>query len=306
LTLNQKTSDYIEVDINGSGDYKSIQKAVYNAKSGSTIYIKNGEYSEIIEIKKQVTLIGEDKDKTLINPISEKNKYAVLLGVSGVKITGLSVQNRGSGIYASSVRITASNTEIQDCNFYDTPIGIVLWTSNNLIQECSFWGCTDEGIALIGSSYSKCENNRIIDCVFYDNCDGIELQYSSRNTISNCKFYDNTHTGIDAIASSNNENVISNCEIYNNQVHGIYMSGSHENQIVDCEVYDNHEDDIVFNEYSKDNTIIYPAYNEEQKEEDTSISVKTMSIRTYLENLLDKISSLKSSRISEFLNSIRF
>ena len=300
--ISQSSSNYTVVDIKGNGDYFSIQKAVDNAKSGSTIYVKNGEYSEIIKIKKSLTLIGEDKENTIISSTSERNKYGVLLDASNIKITGFSIYNKGPGIYTSAVRITESGNEIDDCNLYDTPIGITIWSSDNTISNSNFWGCTDEGIALIGSSHIKCENNKITNCIFYDNCDGIELQYSSSNSITDCDFYDNTHTGIDAIASQNNKNIISNCEIYNNRVHGIYISSSRENQIIDCDVFDNYEDDIVFNKYSENNEIIN---SEPVKNQETSTGGKS-NINSFFQSLLDRVSDIRSYQIYNILKSFNF
>ncbi|MCK5635862.1 MAG: right-handed parallel beta-helix repeat-containing protein [Thermoplasmatales archaeon] len=270
--IELEPQDYhIIVDKNGNGDYKTIQDAVNNAEPGSIIYVKNGEYNEIIDIKKQITLIGEDKDYTLINPISDKNKYAVRLGAPGVILKSLSIKNGAPGLYTSAVRVTSSNTEIRDCNFYETPVGIVIWTSNNIIDNCNFWDCTDEGIALIGTSYSDCSYNKITNCVFYDNCDGIELQYSSNNVISNCTIYDNSHTGIDAISSSNDNNIISNCEIYSNEVHGIYLSSSSENQIIECSIYDNDDGNIIMRGNSENNQIIS---NSDSNSEDNKLSLR--------------------------------
>ena len=218
ITNTQK----IVVDQNGNGDYTSIQDAIDDAKEGSTIYVKAGKYCEIVEIKKQISLIGEDKDYTLINPISAKNKYAICLGAPGVMLKGFGITNGAPGLYSSGILITSSGVNVYDCKIFDNPVGIVIWTSDNKIENCIFYGCKDEGIALIGSSYSECQNNQINNCKFYDNCDGIELQYASANTISNCEIYSNSHTGIDAIASSNNLNKISDCKIYDNEVNGIY------------------------------------------------------------------------------------
>ena len=270
--IELEPQDYhIIVDKNGNGDYKTIQDAVNNAEPGSIIYVKNGEYKEIIDIKKQITLIGEDKDYTLINPISDKNKYAVRLGAPGLILKGLSIKNGAPGLYTSAVRVTSSNTEIRDCNFYETPVGIVIWTSNNIIDNCNFWDCTDEGIALIGTSYSDCSNNKITNCVFSQNCDGIELQYSSSNTITDCKIYDSSHTGIDAISSSNDNNIISNCEIYSNEVHGIYLSSSSENQIIECSIYDNDDGNIIMRGNSENNQIIS---NSDSNSEDNKLSLR--------------------------------
>jgi parallel beta-helix repeat protein len=244
-----------KVDKNGECKFTTIQEAINNAPEGATIYVKNGVYSEVINIKKKITLIGEDKDKTIIDPISGYNGYAIRLGAPEITIEKISVTNGAPGLYTMGIQVAASNIEIRDCNVYDVPVGIAIWTSNNVVEDCSFWGCNDEGIALIGTPYSDCNGNRIINCVFQDNCDGIELQYSSKNIIRNCEFYENTHTGIDAISSSNDENIISNCKIYNNSVHGIYLSRSSDNQILDCQVSNNVDGNIIMCKNSFNNEI---------------------------------------------------
>ena len=245
LKDNTTTDTVIIVDKTGEGDYSTICEAIKQVQDGSIIIIKSGEYKEILTIDKQITLIGEDRDSTIINPTSKENKYAIQVKIPNVRIENLSISNSGPGIYTSGIYVLAPETTIKNCNFYDNPIGIILWSSYNIISNCNFWGCADEGIALIGTPHSDCVGNKISDCMFYDNCDGIELQYSSNNEIKNCVFFNNTHTGIDAIASSNDNNIISDCNIYNNRVHGIYFSDSSENQIIDCSISNNQNGDII-------------------------------------------------------------
>jgi len=235
----------ISVDINKKEAYSSIQEAINNAEEGSTIHIKSGIYTEVLNIKKKITLLGENKEKTIINPISEKNKYGIRLGSPDIIIKNLTISNGGPGLYTTGIKVVASNVRVEDCNIFDTPVGIVIFTSNNTIKNCEFWGCRDEGIALIGTPYSECHRNEIINCKFYNNCDGIELQYSSENLIINCEFFDNTHSGIDAISSSNDRNQIINCKIYNNEVHGIYLHSSSYNIINNCMISNNKDGDIV-------------------------------------------------------------
>lgn len=61
----------IVVDINGNGDFKSIQAAINSLTDSSAtprfIFIKNGTYDEKIYIQKHnIVLEGEDRDKTII------------------------------------------------------------------------------------------------------------------------------------------------------------------------------------------------------------------------------------------------
>lgn len=293
-TIQKITEDnFIIVDKDGGGQYTSVQEAINHAKSGWTIYIKNGEYPEVIEIKKTIQLVGEDKDSTLINPISEENRYAVYVGASGVKIKNVGITNGAPGIYSQGIKISSKNTVIDNCKIFNTPVGIAVWTGENSIYNSTFYGCKDEGIALLGSSKKPCNNNIISNCIFYDNCDGIELQHSSYNQIINCKFYNNMHTGINAIASNNNGNIISNCEIFNNRVHGIYLSSSNENKIVDCVITNNVDGDIVMNRYSENNEII-----ESQKIDENNRYTSRFSL--IFQKILEKINNIKNLNLFSF------
>jgi len=292
LFLETNLKQNIIVSKSGNGDYTTIQEAINNASEGSTIFVKSGSYNEIVDIKKRINLIGEDRYNTIINPISEKNKYAIHLGAPGVKIKNFSITNGAPGIYTTGIRVSASETEIHDCDIYDTPVGIAIWTSNNVINNCVFWGCKDEGIALIGSIHSKCDFNKIKNCTFSKNCDGIELQYSSNNIITDCEFYENTHTGIDAITSSNENNTISNCKIYNNEVHGIYLSRSTNNLILDYTNSDNNEGNIRMNKDSHNNEIKFSEEIEQNKSKTSQIPAEG-SVKTYTES--DKEITKKSN-----------
>jgi parallel beta-helix repeat protein len=271
-----KKYDFI-VDKSGNGDFTSIQQAIDYAHPGSTVYVRAGVYSEVIEIKKSLSLIGEDKESTLINPISDKNKYAVYLGASNIFVSGFTIINGAPGLYSQGIRIVSSYNKISNCNIYDTPIGIAIWRSNNIIENCVFSGCNDEGIALLGSINNPVNNNTITNCIFYNNLDAIEIQYASGNTISNCEIYENTHSGINAIASNNNNNTISNCKIYDNGIHGIYFSHSKGNRIINSEVQNNAYDDIVINKYSSYNEIIHTQNNQ------TSEFFKELFFKSFLE-----------------------
>ncbi len=294
IPLENNLKQSITVSKNGDGDYTTIQEAVDNVPEGSIVYVKKGSYNEIINIKKELSLIGEDKANTVINPISEKNKYAIRLGAPGSIIKNFSITNGAPGLYTTGIRITASKTEIHNCNIYDTPVGIASWSSDGIINNCKFWGCEDEGIALIGNSPSGCNRNKITNCIFYENCDGIELQYSSNNTISDCEFYENTHTGIDAIASSNNNNTISNCKIYNNEVHGIYLSASSDNKILDCSIFKNNDGNVIMNKYSHNNEIKTSADSDLSSSKTSRILAEI--IQTYYESNkeISKRSSIKN------------
>ena len=68
VTLSENTPETdpispIIVDQNGHGTYTNIKEALAYAPEESTIYINNGIYREILIIRKNVYLKGEDKEK---------------------------------------------------------------------------------------------------------------------------------------------------------------------------------------------------------------------------------------------------
>jgi len=298
LVTETQASNVLINENNNREVYQSIQEKINNAPEGSTIHIKAGIYTEILNIKKKITLLGESKENTIINPISEKNKYGIRLGAPDIIIKNLSIKNGGPGLYTTGIKITSTGVKIEDCNIYDTPVGISIFTSNNIIKNCEFWGCKDEGIVLIGSPYSDCKNNEIRNCIFHDNCDGIELQYSSENTIIDCEFFDNTHTGIDAIALSNDKNIIVNCKIYDNNVHGIYLHSSSDNQIIDCIISNNKNGNIVERKNSQNNEII----NSNNKYRENNIIEKLISFLKTFQKRYPKARNILRSILESYQN----
>lgn len=296
--ISIRQSKILMVNKNGNYEFIKIQEAINNAQEGATILIKSGTYNEILNINKKITLLGEDKNKTFINPISEKNKYAIRLGSPNIIIKNLSISNGGPGLYTTGVKITASNVRVENCNIFDTPVGIAVFTSCSIIYNCKFWGCRDEGIALIGSSLSKCTSNEISNCIFHNNCDGIELQYSTDNIIINCEFFDNTHTGIDAISSSNDRNEIINCKIYNNSVHGIYLHSSSSNKITDCMLSNNKDGDIVEVKCSQNNLII----NTNDERQVNSIKEMLLFLLSFFQKRHTKARTIIDSIFNQYKN----
>jgi len=278
----------ITVDINGNGDFTNINEAINNSPEKSTIYVKKGVYNEILNIQKELKIISEDKYQTIINPISKENHYAIRLGAQNIVFDGFTISNRAPGIYTNAIRISSDYIKIKNCIIHDNPVGIAVFTSNNIIENCIFYNCKDEGIALIGSTYHICSKNLIKDCTFYNNCDGIELQYSSNNIISNCHLFNNTHTGIDAIASSNNFNKIKDCQIHDNQVHGIYFSDSSDNEINNCEIKSNYDGNIIMKKNSYNNLIIERTENNNLEDKNLKKNYKNF-ILTLLNNQISKI-----------------
>ena len=140
--------------------------------------------------------------------------------------------------YEAGLQIKFDGEKVENQVFMDIPIGIVVWSSNNHIANCTFINCSDEGILLIG------DNNIVENCVFYYCCDGIELQESSNNLFINLGFFNNYHAGIDAIRHSNNDNSFYNCMFYGNY-YAVYFKQSENNSFIDCCFLENQQDLLI-------------------------------------------------------------
>ena len=55
------------VDDDGDSDYTTIQEAVDNCIDGDTIFVYSGTYNENLTITKSISIIGENKNTTIIS-----------------------------------------------------------------------------------------------------------------------------------------------------------------------------------------------------------------------------------------------
>ncbi|MCJ2557003.1 MAG: hypothetical protein LN415_07870, partial [Candidatus Thermoplasmatota archaeon] len=73
----------------GPGNYTTIQGAIDNATPGDSVYVYGGTYYEHLTISKPLSLIGEDRNTTIIN--GGENGIVVLISANWVNITGLAI-----------------------------------------------------------------------------------------------------------------------------------------------------------------------------------------------------------------------
>jgi hypothetical protein len=70
-------------------NFETIESAVTYVPEGDTVFIRSGKYNEILRIIKNLTLIGEDRELTVIN--GEDAPAAISVFKSGVTLTGFTV-----------------------------------------------------------------------------------------------------------------------------------------------------------------------------------------------------------------------
>ena len=80
----------------GPQNYTTIQAAIDNASDTDTVYVydDSSPYYENIIINKQIQLIGENRDTTIIDG-NETGGHLIQITVNYVYLTGFTVQNSG-------------------------------------------------------------------------------------------------------------------------------------------------------------------------------------------------------------------
>ncbi len=151
-------------------DYLSIQDAINNAGAGDTIYIKKGTYVENPIVNKSVSLVGEDRDATVIDVTA-----GVKIEIDNVTVTGLTIYDgwEGMSVYANYSKI--ADNKITDCQS-----GIVLHSSQNSIVL----GNVLQSIGLSAAIKLSYSNNNLLKNNYIDSCtEGIQLREGSSNNI---------------------------------------------------------------------------------------------------------------------------
>jgi len=274
-------------------DYAKIQWAVDSASPGDTIIIRDGTYTENMNVSKSLTIRSENgSDFTIIQP-ENPNYHIFEVATDYVSINGFTVKGAPgwTGLPCAGIYLINANY----CNI-----------SNN---NASFnnW----DGIYLSNSFYNNVTNN-----IVSDNRCGIFLNYSYNNYITNNNASSNLWDGFWLYESLNNtmvNNIVSNNDhgillvrSYNNEItnnivssnkrHGIYIHASDNNSIISNNVWNN-DAGIQLDAYSHSNNIT----NNNALNNDYGIYLyKSSNSNIYLNNFInntDNVYSLGSTNI---------
>jgi nitrous oxidase accessory protein len=161
-------------------DFPSIQEAINAADAGDTIFVKRGTYVENPVVNQSVSLVGEDRDATVIDVTA-----GLKVQSNFVNISGLTIYDGYHGI-----TVSANSCRISGNKIMDSRVGIALLSAyDNIITENTLQNIGRS--AAIQLSYS---NNNLIQYNYINSCtEGIQLREGrSNNTvidnlISNCQ-----------------------------------------------------------------------------------------------------------------------
>jgi nitrous oxidase accessory protein len=255
--------------------YSTIQAAIDNASEGDTVFVKKGVYVENPVVNKSVSLIGEDRDSTVIDVTA-----GLKVQSNNVTIAGFTIYDGYDGISLATNYCNISGNKITN-----TTHGIVVFGYENSISGNIFESIgLSSAIQLNFANRNLISGNYIVSCV-----EGIQIWQNSNNntirenTITDCQDtaisfqYSNDNvivgnnislSGLGTSIYGSNNNSISNNNYFNNAVQfsakeDYYLSFGHnrsvniinENYWSDCDGTDSDGDGIG------DTTYIIDAYN---------------------------------------------
>ena len=137
-------------------NYTKIQWAINNASEGTTIRVRAGLYNETVVVNKTVSIIGENKDNTIIDAKGKGPLFNVK--ADNVVISGFTLRNGYSGVSLWQ----SKNTTIRGNNIDNMAYGIKVYqSSNSTIEENNVNDSQWFNIELDQSGNSTLQNNHM-------------------------------------------------------------------------------------------------------------------------------------------------
>jgi parallel beta-helix repeat protein len=232
LTVVPETAEATTLHVGGigPGNYTAIQDAINASNPGDTIYVHNGTYSENIFINRSLSVIGEDRNVTIID--GGKVGDVVNISASFTNFTGFTVMNSGMNLTDKGIEIySADNCGIFDNNLYSNYRGgIYLWYSDgNNITDNNISSNQDLGIGIHDSNF-----NVVADNVYWNNSYGVRMTSSEHNVVARNIFL-SVSSGA-AVGSSDNNSIVENQFMGSDT--GIFLSRSSGNLVSNNTILD--------------------------------------------------------------------
>jgi parallel beta-helix repeat protein len=167
------TGNILYVGGSGPNNYTKIQVAINDASNGDTVYVydESSPYLEILTINKSITLVGENKETTIIETTVENTSIVTIsannVSMSGFTILMLSPTGWNGGIWISKMTDWPGETQIiQQVHIFNNNIEAVTNLSYGI-------NCLYLNYGNISSNYINCRYN------------GIQFFLSSHNIVAN-------------------------------------------------------------------------------------------------------------------------
>ncbi len=183
----------------GPGNYTKIQDAINDATDGDTVYVydDSSPYYENVFVDVSITLIGEDKNNTIIEGLDDKF-YTIYINDPHVIITGFTIQystyKQGTGIVINNEPMDSgnshNNTIYNNIIKRNNYIGITIYGSsnNNIFQN----NITNHKMGIVVSGlHNSSSHNNIYQNNIMKNRQGIYISKSLESDPNNNMVYQN-------------------------------------------------------------------------------------------------------------------
>jgi nitrous oxidase accessory protein len=271
--------------------YSTIQEAINAANPGDTVLVSAGVYYEHVIVNKSISLVGENRNATIIDGNGTGN--VVLVMVDDVSVSGFTIRNGTNGIFIDGDNSSVINNVITfnegNVSVFFSGNGIVLNHSShakiyeNVITNNGgsipgwSWGM---GIECFESSHNVIFGNTILsnkvggigvfghfnvveeNNITNNGGDGISIVECTNNTVIYNRVISNSNTGISLIYSDCN--IVKNNRVSENgywdmgpdpKGGGILLGWSSGNVIEENLVWDNVNFGIALNDLNPDNIV---------------------------------------------------
>ncbi|MGC9516177.1 MAG: Ig-like domain repeat protein [Methanomicrobiales archaeon] len=151
--------------------FRSIGKGITEVNNGMNVHVAAGNYNETLSINKNLNLIGENQDTTIIDAIGKNNRVITIGSGGTVTISNFTIQNgkhSGTNAYGGGIW-NSGNLTINNCII-----------QNNIAETIALdWGMWrySQGGGIFNSGGNMFINN----CIIQDNISTIEA-YSDAST----------------------------------------------------------------------------------------------------------------------------
>ena len=228
-------------------DYAKIQWAVDNATAGSTIIVRDGTYSENVNMNKRLTIRSENGSANCIIQAKNPGDHVFEVTADYVNISGFTVIDGAPGI---SIIDCGNSLIINNKILNNTQVGIYLSYSNGNLFQNNIIRYSHAGISLKMSNRNRIINNILSDTSIYG---AICLGHQNTNNIIEGNEIFGNERGmwfVKDFLGYPRDNVVRNNSIFNN-VYGFYFDDAVNNTIYLNNFINN--DDNVYSSYDSIN-----------------------------------------------------
>ena len=264
---------------NGPNNYTRIQDAIDEAYDGDIVYVYSGEYIENIELDKRLSLIGEDKNTTIID--GNQEGCTINLSSENTIIQNFTIIGGGfdtddfRNFFRAGIRVTGSNNTICNNIFRKNCLGISGVRVTNLIIKdnifiedgVGFTSYENDGRPIMKIKYflHKIENNTVngkpLYYFFNENDKVIDNWEIGQLILVNCTSFTIKNVSISKtdwglVFAFCNKCSTENCSILNNSL-AIWTLESNNNLFQFNNISNNYHRGVVIDYNSNFNQIKY-------------------------------------------------